>query len=131
MEAFVIDAELRALEPDNRDLVIKFRDDYEGIFFEILRDGIRRGDFRQADARLAVNAIMAMCTGVAGWYRPGGRLSLEQIATHYTDSVLHGLLADRSDDAARDRHGEARERRPRKTTAKVQDARATRRNKDR
>ena len=92
-EAFVLDNELRGLKPGGRDLVIKLRDRYEQIFADILRDGALQGGLRIRDLRLTVFALLAMCTGVAVWYQPGGRLSLKQIADIYTDLALHGVLA--------------------------------------
>lgn len=94
-EAFIVDAELRALEPANRGLVVELRDRYEGVFAAILREGAEQGVFRVPDAKLAVFALMAMCTGVAVWYRPGGGLSLERIADIYTDLFLSGVMASK------------------------------------
>ncbi|HEY3216173.1 MAG TPA: TetR/AcrR family transcriptional regulator [Candidatus Eisenbacteria bacterium] len=92
-EAFVVDAELRALAPANYAAVVATRDRYERLFAEVLRDGAEQGQFRVPDAKLAVFALMAMCTGVAVWYRPHGRLSLERVADIYTDLFLRGVLA--------------------------------------
>jgi AcrR family transcriptional regulator len=92
-EAFILDSELRALEPPGRELVIKLRDQYEQIFADILQQGMAEGVFRIPDCRIAVFMLMAMCTGVAIWYRPGGRLPLETVADIYTDLFLSGALA--------------------------------------
>jgi len=91
-EAFILDSELRALEPEGRDLVVKLRDQYEQIFVGILREGMSEGVFGVPDTKLAVFVLMAMCTGVALWYRPGGRLPLEVIADIYADLFLRGVL---------------------------------------
>jgi AcrR family transcriptional regulator len=92
-EAFLLDSELRALEPGGRELVIKLRDQYEQIFTDILQQGAAAGVFDIPDIKLTVFGLMAMCTGVAVWYRPGGRLPLETIADIYTDLFLTGALA--------------------------------------
>jgi AcrR family transcriptional regulator len=92
-EAFIVDAELRALAPANYAAVVETRDRYEQLFAEVLRDGAEQGRFRVPDAKLAVFGLMAMCTGVAVWYRSNGRLSLEQVADIYTDLFLRGVLA--------------------------------------
>lgn len=94
-EAFIVDAELRALEPPNYERIVADRDRYEQVFAGILQEGAGRGVFRVPDAKLAVFALMAMCTGVAVWYRPGGRLPLERIADIYTDLFLRGAMASR------------------------------------
>ena len=92
MEAFVTDAELRSLTPANRDSIVGLRDAYETIFADTLREGVRRGAFAVPDVKLATLALMALCTGVATWFRPGGRLSLEDVADGYTRLFLLGAL---------------------------------------
>lgn len=92
-EAFILDSELRALEPAGRSSVIRLRDQYEQIFADILRQGTAEGVFRIPDCKIAIFMLMAMCTGVAVWYRPDGRLSLETVADIYTDLFLSGALA--------------------------------------
>ncbi len=91
-EAFILDSELRALERAGQRLVVKLRDRYEEIFLEILEDGAARKTLYVPDLKLIVFALLAMCTGVASWYKPGGRYSLEQIAEIYAGLALNGLL---------------------------------------
>ncbi|HCU95974.1 MAG TPA: TetR/AcrR family transcriptional regulator [Actinobacteria bacterium] len=116
-EAFILDSELRALEPPGRELVVKLRDQYEQIFAGILQQGMAEGVFQIPDRKIAVFMLMAMCTGVAIWYRPGGRLPLETVADIYTDLFLSGALVsgarpllpgigqDTSRSSSRERHG--------------------------
>lgn len=99
-EAFILDNEMRSLEPAGRKLVMKLRNQYEQIFTELLTEGNEQGVFCFADTRLALFALMAMCTGVAVWYRPDGRLTLEDIADGYTDVFFQGIVA-MSDQASR------------------------------
>ena len=47
--------------------------------------------FFVADAKLLTYAILATGTQVSSWYRPRGRLGLQQIASVYSDFVLRGL----------------------------------------
>jgi AcrR family transcriptional regulator len=91
-EMFILDNEMRALEPAGRKLVMKLRNQYEHIFTELLTEGSEQGVFRLTDTRLVLFALIAMCTGVAVWYRPDGRLSLEDIADSYTDMFAHGVV---------------------------------------
>jgi len=37
-------------------------------------------------------AIIAMCTEVATWFRPNGRLSVQQVIDIYTQMITQGLL---------------------------------------
>ena len=71
--AFVTDSEIRALTEGPRAALIAKRDDYQAIFSEMIRDGIRDGSLRASDAHVATYAILLQCTGVALWFDPGGR----------------------------------------------------------
>jgi hypothetical protein len=68
------------------------RDAYEKMLQEILRDGMERGVFRRCDVKVASYAIIAMCTEVATWFRPDGRLSVQQVIAIYRQLITQGLL---------------------------------------
>ncbi len=85
---FIAYMELRSLEPENFAVIEGLRREYEDALTEILRAGQAAGQFRLADARLTTLSIIAMLTGVNTWYRPGGRLSVEEVAAIYSDMVL-------------------------------------------
>jgi AcrR family transcriptional regulator len=91
-EFFIIDTEIRALEGESRAHIISLRDRYEYLLQELLRDGMERGVFRQSDVKVSSYAIIAMCTEVATWFRPNGRLSVQQVIDIYTQMITQGLL---------------------------------------
>lgn len=93
LEAFVTDSEIRALTEGPRELLIAKRDDYQAIFSEIIRDGIRDGSLRSSDAQVATYAILLQCTGVALWFDPQGPVRLEQVAELHVELVLGSLGA--------------------------------------
>lgn len=93
-EFFIIDTEIRALEGENRASILALRDTYEALLQELLRDGVERGVFRRSDVKVSSYAIIAMCTEVATWFRPGGRLSVQQVVDIYSQMITGGLLAD-------------------------------------
>jgi len=82
-EVFISYMELRSLEPENFARVETLRRSYEAALTDILVAGLRSGDFRLADPKLATFALIAMLTGVNTWYRPGGRLSAAAIEEEY------------------------------------------------
>ncbi len=92
-EFFIVDTEIRALEPENKAHILALRDTYEKLVQEILRDGIERKVFRPGDVKVTSYAIIAMCTEVATWFRPGGRLSVLQVIEIYRQIIIEGLLA--------------------------------------
>jgi TetR/AcrR family transcriptional regulator, cholesterol catabolism regulator len=91
-EVFIGNSELRSLPPETRDVVVGLRDQYEGLIKKIIEDGIRAGDFDHVDSKLAVYAIVAVGTHVSNWYRPDGRLSLEDIARFHSDFLITSLV---------------------------------------
>lgn len=93
LAAFVTDSEIRALTDAPRAALIAKRDVYQGIFSEIIRDGIRDGSLRSSDAQVATYAILLQCTGVALWFDPDGPLQLEQVAELHIELVLGSLSA--------------------------------------
>ena len=92
-EFFIIDTEIRALEGTNRTTILSMRDLYESLLQELLHDGMEKGVFRQSDVKVSSYAIIAMCTEVATWFRPGGRLSVQQVIDLYSQMIMQGLLA--------------------------------------
>ncbi len=91
-EFFIIDTEIRSLEAESRPDILSLRHTYEELLQEILREGMERGIFRHCDVKVTSYAIIAMCTQVAAWFRPEGRLSVQQVITIYRQLITEGLL---------------------------------------
>jgi AcrR family transcriptional regulator len=91
-EFFIIDTEIRALEGENRAKILALRDQYEDLIQRLLREGMEQGVLRQTDVKVSSYAIIAMCTEVAKWFRPAGRLSVQQVIEIYCRMVTDGLL---------------------------------------
>lgn len=92
-EFFIIDTEIRSLEGEKRGAILALRDRYEDLMQELLQDGMERGIFRPADVKITSYAIIAMCTEVANWFRPDGRLSVQQVIKMYSEMISRGVLA--------------------------------------
>jgi AcrR family transcriptional regulator len=92
-EAFVTDSEIRALTEEPRQALIAKRDDYEAMFKQMIRDGIRDGSLRASDVHVASYAILLECTGVALWFDPSGPLTLDEVAELHVELVLGSLQA--------------------------------------
>jgi AcrR family transcriptional regulator len=92
-EFFIIDTEIRALEGNNRAYILSLRDHYEKLVQELLQDGMSQGIFRPSDVKVASYALIAMCTEVSTWFRPNGRLSVQQVIEIYHQMITQGLLS--------------------------------------
>ncbi len=91
-EFFIIDTEIRALEGENRRKILALRDQYESLLQKLLLEGMEQGILRETDVKVSSYAIIAMCTEVASWFRPSGRLSVQQVIDVYAQIVTEGLL---------------------------------------
>jgi len=91
-EAVVSEFELRLLPEEHKLQVIGLRDQYERMIRGILRTGIESGVFRTVDVDLVVRAMIWSCSSVVQWYRPRGRLTLQDIARYYTQLWVKVLL---------------------------------------
>ncbi|MCM2560770.1 TetR/AcrR family transcriptional regulator [Lutimaribacter sp. EGI FJ00015] len=90
---FVSYMELRNLSPENFETIEALRRRYEDELEGILRDGVAAGLFAVADSKIATLAVIAMLTGVTTWYRPAGRLSVNEVETIYWDMVRKAVAA--------------------------------------
>lgn len=79
--ARVADGELRLLDEQVRADVVARRDAYEAHFRRVLEEGRRTGEFAaDLDVSVATMSILMMSTGVVEWWRPGGRLGVDDTA---------------------------------------------------
>jgi AcrR family transcriptional regulator len=90
-ETFIASCELRGLSADKFEAVVARRDTYERIFQGLICAGINEGIFAQNDVKVLSYAILTLCTAGATWYRPGGRLTVEEIVAIYETLVMNGL----------------------------------------
>lgn len=88
---FVSYMELRNLTEENFAAIERLRHGYEDQLETILKAGQDAGCFAIDDRRIATLAVIAMLTGVTTWYRPGGRLSAEQVSDQYWTMVRNAV----------------------------------------
>ncbi|MGW4793638.1 TetR/AcrR family transcriptional regulator [Nonomuraea sp. NPDC004297] len=81
----VNDREVHSLSEPNHAIVVGLRDDYEAVFQQVLEHGARQGDFRITDVAMTRLALIAMCNGVAHWFRPDGRLPVARVQDSYLE----------------------------------------------
>jgi AcrR family transcriptional regulator len=79
----LLDAEIRGLEPENRAAYVAKRDQVDAIVTRSVKDGMQSGVFAPGDAHAVSLAILAMCRGIASWYRKDGPLSPTALADLY------------------------------------------------
>jgi AcrR family transcriptional regulator len=90
-ETFLASSELRGLTKAHYEIIVEKRDGYEKIFQELLEEGQTAGVFSVDDLKILSYAILTLCTAGASWFKPNGRLSVDEIATIYESFILNGL----------------------------------------
>lgn len=90
---FISYMELRNLDPAHFQVIEGLRRAYEDALEDILRAGRAEGVFDMADTKIATLGLIAMLTGVTTWYRPGGRLSADEVAGVYWDMARRAVAA--------------------------------------
>ncbi|MEU5948433.1 TetR/AcrR family transcriptional regulator [Micromonospora sp. NPDC047465] len=83
-----LDSERRSLTPENRAHYVARRDELEGELRDAILGGVTQGVFRTPYPEECSRAILSMCQGVAGWYRPGGPVDAPTMARRYADLAL-------------------------------------------
>jgi AcrR family transcriptional regulator len=83
--------EFRSLEPKARAEIAARRDAYERIVRAAIARGVKAGELRRVDPKLATLAILGAVNGTVVWYRPDGPKTPAEIADAFADSLVGGL----------------------------------------
>ncbi|MYZ46898.1 TetR/AcrR family transcriptional regulator [Propylenella binzhouense] len=70
------------------------RRDFDRKLTALLREGIEAGEFHVSDAHMAALAIGGMVSWAYVWYRPDGRLSLDEVVDRMALLILDMVNAD-------------------------------------
>lgn len=80
--------EVRYLQGPAREPLVAARDSTQAVFAEIVAQGAASGEFRTPYPDDAARAIVSLCSSIAAWYRPDGRLSPGQLAEQHARYCL-------------------------------------------
>lgn len=89
--------EYRSLENRLRTRHIARRDRFEGLWRKIIQEGVDKGIFRSVDVAVVAFAIIGVQNWMITWYREGGRLTSLEIADHFSDLFLRGLMVNKEE----------------------------------
>jgi hypothetical protein len=83
--------ERQHLPSESRRRIGKWSRGLERVLEDVVKEGVRRGEFRtDLDTRLAVLAILGMTNAAANWYR-GEELPIERISGEFARLVVDGV----------------------------------------
>lgn len=70
---------------------IRMRKDYEDRFREIIKDGIKNGEFLDHGADIMTLTLLSSLNNTTNWYSKEGKLKAEDIAERLADIFLKGF----------------------------------------
>lgn len=88
--------EMNALTPAHRAVVDDHRRYYHRRVADTIAAGVRAGEFRVPDVRLATLALLDMLNGTSAWYDADGPSSADDFADTYVDLAVGHLLGGRT-----------------------------------
>jgi AcrR family transcriptional regulator len=84
--------ERQHLPAESRRRIGRWSRGLERVFEDVLKDGVRRGEFRpDLDTRLVVLGILGMANAVASWYR-NEDVAIEHISAEFVRLAVDGTL---------------------------------------
>ena len=86
-------SEMRNLSPRLIKRYVVRRNNYEGIFRNVIKDGVETGEFRNIDVNLTAASIRGLLNSVTLWYRSEGHYAMEDISTRIIDTLYSGIKA--------------------------------------
>lgn len=84
----VANYELHSLLPRHRTEILKLRAGMEEVMREAIEAGVDEGDFTVRDIRLSTIALLSLGIDISRWYRPGGRLTPDEMAESYAEYAV-------------------------------------------
>ncbi len=83
--------EVTALSSKRQEEIIAARDRYERGLRRIIDRGVKNGEFRPVDSKIAVFAILGAINWIARWYRPEGSLHAPELGAEFANHLVGGL----------------------------------------
>ncbi len=84
--------EWKHLSPEPLAAVIAWRDGIEAFYRELIAEGVQAGVYRpELNVKMAANLVLSSVNWAYTWYRPGGALSPQDVATSFEQMLLAGL----------------------------------------
>ena len=82
-----------AISPKHLKACLDLRDRHETVMRKMIEDGIADGSFVKTDVRTAVRLIFGSLHSLSNWWKPGGRLTQEEVVEQYTTLLVDRMLS--------------------------------------
>jgi AcrR family transcriptional regulator len=83
--------EWRSLPENSLNDFVQLRNHYESEFTKIMESGVQEDVFDHVDVKFAVLSVLSSVNWINEWYRPEGKMGVNEIAQKISDFVLGGL----------------------------------------
>jgi AcrR family transcriptional regulator len=83
--------EVTAFSPERQKEMIAARDRYEHELRRIIDRGIKEGEFRRVDSKIAVFAVLGAINWIARWYSPEGSVHAPELGEQFAEHLVGGL----------------------------------------
>jgi AcrR family transcriptional regulator len=90
-KAAAMNDEVRALGPEAREAYRGKRLAIQQLLVAAIEQGNGEGIFDAESPPETARALLGMIQAVAGWYKPGGPLTVDQVARRYQDIAAHAV----------------------------------------
>ncbi len=67
------------------------RDRFESMWRVLIQQGVDEGIFECADVAMTVRGLMGVMNWTITWYRPGGKLNIDDISDQFANLFMNGL----------------------------------------
>ncbi len=91
LEGSPLAMDVTSLSREHQEEIISGRDRYERGLRRIIVRGIRNGEFREVEPKLAVFAILGAINWIARWFHPEGTIDPGELGEEYADYLVGGL----------------------------------------
>jgi AcrR family transcriptional regulator len=91
LQGSALTLEFSALRPELLGKIVKKRDEFERGLRAILAEGIKSGEFRKQDPKLAGFAMLGAMNWIGRWYKPEGTYTAQDIGKAYAEQFVRGL----------------------------------------
>jgi AcrR family transcriptional regulator len=92
----VLIMEYRSLDKDLYNRHIRNRDRFEKMWRDLIQEGVDARKFQCKSVPMTVRALLGVMNWTINWYRPEGKLSVENIADQFADLFMVGIWANPS-----------------------------------
>ena len=83
--------EWRHLSEPHLSEFLSMREDYEGRFIQIIKEGMDSGEFNPVDEKFTMLTVLSSLNWTHNWFKASGSLSPEEVGLRLASLLLNGL----------------------------------------